>query len=199
MEAMAVRKTEGLPPDMPPASSDLVPFNIRLPRGLIAALDARVREINQQRKWTKINRSDLIRELLMRGIDEQSGGVPNNLAMSAGARMTLAPLQQQHAPGSHLVGEVLAGNLQAGQFIEIAVQLQPGKGYTGIGQGAQPVTVELVAQMGNMKMAASTAGLISLLGSGKDCYKNPTPIPVSVLFRVVAHGSGPVSAALYER
>lgn len=72
MMAMAARKLEGLPPDAPPAESDLVPFNIRLPRGLIAALDARVAKINGQRKWTKINRSDLIRDLLARGIDQPS-------------------------------------------------------------------------------------------------------------------------------
>lgn len=136
------------------------------------------------------------------GGGQTAGGqeVANNPSMGAMATPILTPLQQQHAgQGSRQNGETLAGNLQAGQFIKTAVQLQPGKCYTGIGQGAQPVTVELVAQMGNMVMATSQSALISVLGSGKDCYKNPTPIPVPAFFRVVAQGSGPVSAALYEK
>jgi hypothetical protein len=133
----------------------------------------------------------------------QGGGqeVANNPSMGAMATPVLTPLQQQHAgQNSRQVGETLAGNLQAGQFIKTQVQLQPGKCYTGVGQGSGgPVVVEIVAQMGNMAMATSQPAIISVLGSGKDCYKNPTPIPVPVNFRVVAQGSGPVSAALYEK
>jgi hypothetical protein len=131
----------------------------------------------------------------------QAGGqeVANNPSMGAMATPVLTPLQQQHAPNGRQTGETLAGNLQAGQFIKTQVQLQPGKCYTGIGQGGQPVTVELMAQMGNMVLAQSQPALISVLGSGKDCYKNPTPLPMPVFFRVVAQGQGPVSAALYER
>jgi hypothetical protein len=139
------------------------------------------------------------------GGGQQGGGgqeVANNPSMGAMATPVLTPLQQQHAgQNSRQVGETLAGNLQAGQFIKTQVQLQPGKCYTGIGQGGQPVTVELVAQVGNAALAQSQPALISVLGSGKDCFKHPglPPMPIPAFFRVVAQGQGPVSAALYER
>jgi hypothetical protein len=146
----------------------------------------------------------------MGGTPQQGGGqaggggqeVANQPSMGALATPVLTPLQQQHAgQNSRQVGETLAGNLNGGQFIKTAVQLQPGKCYTGIGQGGQPVTVELVAQMGNMALATSQPGVIAVLGSGKDCYKHPgiPPMPIPAFFRVVAQGQGPVSAALYEK
>lgn len=132
-----------------------------------------------------------------------SGGgqeVGNNPTMGMAAAPILTPLQQQHAGmNSRQVGETLAGNLSAGQYIKAPVQLQPGKCYTGIGQGAQPVKVELVAQVGDAPMATSQPDLISVLGSGQNCFKNPFPIAAPAYFRVVAQGSGPVSAALYEK
>ena len=106
------------------------------------------------------------------------------------------------APGSHQVGETLAGNLSQGQFIKTAVQLQPGKCYTGIGQGSGgPVVVDIVAQVGNMAMATSQPGLISVLGAGTSCFKHPglPPLPIPVFFRVTAQGTGPVTAAIYEK
>jgi hypothetical protein len=137
------------------------------------------------------------------GGGQQGGGgqeVANNPSMGALATPVLTPLQQQHAgQNSRQVGETLTGNLQAGQFIKTQVQLQPSKCYTGIGQGGQPVTVELVVQVGMPPMAQSQPALISVFGSGKDCFKNATLLPIPAFFRVVAQGQGPVSAALYER
>lgn len=55
---MASRKTTAVDP------SELIPFTFRMPRGLIAALDARLVELNQASPFTPITRSDLIRDLL---------------------------------------------------------------------------------------------------------------------------------------
>ena len=128
--------------------------------------------------------------------------VANNGAMAAAGGQVLVPLQQQNAPGSRQVGEALAGNLQQGQFIKTAVQLQPGKCYTGIGQGSGgPVQVEIVAQVGNLAMAQSRPAILSILGDRPNCFKHPglPPVPLPVFFRVVAQGTGPVTAALYEK
>ena len=136
------------------------------------------------------------------GTTTSGGGqeVANNTSMGAAGAAFLTPLQQQNAPGSHQVGETLAGNLSQGQLIKTSVQLQPGKCYTGIGQGSGgPVVVELVAQVGGMVLAAGQPALISVLGAGANCYKNPLPIAAPVFFRVTAQGTGPVTAALYEK
>ncbi len=128
--------------------------------------------------------------------------VANNPQMGAAGSAVLVPLQQQNAPGSRQTGETLAGNLQAGQIIKTQVQLQPGKCYTGIGQGSGgPVVVDIVAQVGNMAMATSQPGVISVLGAGANCFEHPglPPLPIAAYFRITAQGTGPVTAALYEK
>lgn len=49
-------------------SFELIPFNFRMPRALLDALDERVEELNRSDPYQRMNRSDLIRELLARGL-----------------------------------------------------------------------------------------------------------------------------------
>jgi hypothetical protein len=55
---MATRKTKAAGP------LELVPFNFRMPRGLIVALDERVDELNRASPYSPTTRSTLIRDLL---------------------------------------------------------------------------------------------------------------------------------------
>jgi hypothetical protein len=57
----------------PASSSDpneLVPFNFRMPRGILDGLDAWVHELNSGRAIGKVTRSDLIRILLSKALEE---------------------------------------------------------------------------------------------------------------------------------
>ncbi|MCC6494967.1 MAG: hypothetical protein IT193_01775 [Propionibacteriaceae bacterium] len=61
-----------LPP--PPAGAEedrLVPFNMRMPESILAALDAWVDDLNRGRTLGKVTRSDVIRALLIRGARER--------------------------------------------------------------------------------------------------------------------------------
>lgn len=54
-----------------PDPSELVPFNFRMPRGILDGLDAWVDELNEGRALGKVTRSDLIRLILSRAIEER--------------------------------------------------------------------------------------------------------------------------------
>ncbi len=60
-----------------PDPSELVPFNFRMPRGLIDALDERVDALNKGNPWQKINRSDLIRDILTKAMQEPIPAPPS--------------------------------------------------------------------------------------------------------------------------
>lgn len=55
----------------PADPSELVPFNFRMPRGILDGLDAWVDELNAGRALGKVTRSDLIRLILSRALDER--------------------------------------------------------------------------------------------------------------------------------
>ena len=49
--------------DVPPAE-ELIPFTLRMPRGLISSLDAWVEKLNKGKKYGLVTRSDVIRYAL---------------------------------------------------------------------------------------------------------------------------------------
>lgn len=63
--SMAARKTPPAPQDG--AEDELVPFNMRMSKRVLRALDLWLDDLNRDRRLGKVNRSDLIRMLLERG------------------------------------------------------------------------------------------------------------------------------------
>lgn len=64
MNAMAVRRQE-------PTKHNLVPFTMRMPEEILAGLDKWIDELNEGRALGKVTRSDLIRLILSRAIEER--------------------------------------------------------------------------------------------------------------------------------
>lgn len=121
----------------------------------------------------------------------------------------LTPLQQQQAPGAKAVASI-CGMTQTGQVLEVAVTLQPGKCYTGIGGGLPPLTqldLELQAAAPipgapplTLAVSAAGGGIQPVLGGKPNCFKNPFPIPGPAKFRLkITGGSGPAIATIYEK
>lgn len=122
----------------------------------------------------------------------------------------LMPLQQTQAPGSKAIASVCAPMAQTGQVLEVAVTLQPGKCYTGIGGGLPPLTqLDLVLEaaapipgMPPMVMAQSAAGggVQPVLGGKPNCFKNPLPVAGPAKFKLkISGGQGPAIATIYEK
>lgn len=61
---MAARRQE-------PTKSNLTPFTMRMPDEILQGLDAWVEELNEGRVLGKVTRSDLIRLILSRAIEER--------------------------------------------------------------------------------------------------------------------------------
>jgi len=59
----------------------------------------------------------------------------------------------------------------------------------------------LLAAFANMVLAQdSETGPVASIGSGKNCYKNPFPIPGATVVEVTARtGSGPVAVQVYSK
>lgn len=54
-----------------PPSDGVTQLNMRLPVELLEAMDSMVEEINQRRPWPKMTRSDLIRLVVGRALEER--------------------------------------------------------------------------------------------------------------------------------
>lgn len=55
----------------PPSPAEPTQINLKLSAELLGAVDALVEEANQRRPWPKMTRSDLIRELLSKAVEER--------------------------------------------------------------------------------------------------------------------------------
>lgn len=92
-----------LPP--PDAGEDLIPFNMRMPRRIVEALDEWVEDLNRGRRVGKVTRSDVVRVLLERGavlrpsLDEQGApGAPLAILHDEeGREVAVSPLEQSLA------------------------------------------------------------------------------------------------------
>lgn len=102
-----------------------------------------------------------------------------------------------------------------GTAATVAVTLQPGKCYTALA-GSFPNVTEvdvflkpnfgepppaLLAPFANMVLSQDTeTGPTASIGQGKNCYKNPLPVPGAAMVEVKARtGSGPVAVQVYSK
>ena len=133
-----------------------------------------------------------------------------NLAGAAGAG--LAALAATNAPGAAAEGGVIAGNFQAGQTIEQAFTIQPGKCYTVIGSsvGIQQLDAAIIGvtpipgmspNFGSATGKPGVGGSQVVLGPKTNCVKLAlSPIPVQAKFVVTAtKGAGMAAAQLYVK
>lgn len=112
----------------------------------------------------------------------------------------------QQAPGAQAVGgSALAGNFQAGQCLEVQVQLDPSKCYTAVGQGApSELDVQLVAPLPGPFAQAfaqdNMQGSTAVLGGGGNCFRPVgfMAIPAKLVIKATA-GSGPAAVQLYAK
>ncbi len=152
---------------------------------------------------------------LQNGQCVQGGGIPNPFGGSsctpaqqvdptfAAAGLNVLALQQ--APGAQAVGgAALAGNFQAGQCLEVQVQLDPSKCYTAIGQGApSELDVQLAAPIpGPLPPFAqdNMQGSTAILGGGGNCFRpiGLFAIPAKLVIKANA-GAGPAAVQLYAK
>ncbi len=121
------------------------------------------------------------------------------------AAQGLNMLALQQAPGAQPVGgTALAGNFQAGQCLEVQVQLDPAKCYTAVGQGAPTeLDVQLAAPIpGPLPPFAqdNMQGSTAVLGGGGNCFRpiGLFAIPAKLVIKANA-GSGPAAVQLYAK
>ena len=136
-----------------------------------------------------------------------AGTDPNVAALVRGA---LYPRAATEAKGMKEDGEAVGGILQEGGVLTQEFTLQPGRCYTVLGQGLPPIT-ELDLQVAPKPLIAGapvlippvtdqTTGAAASISPGKNCYVNPTFLPVAVILTVKAtKGSGPAGAQVYSR
>ena len=102
-----------------------------------------------------------------------------------------------------------------GGMMTVAVSLQPGRCYTALANSFPnvsevdlflkpnlgPSPPPLLASFAGMVMAQdSETGPIASIGAGKNCYKNPFPVPGAAVLEVKARtGSGPVAVQVYSK
>ena len=122
----------------------------------------------------------------------------------AAAGLNVIALQQ--APGAQAVsGAALAGNFQAGQCLEVQVQLDPAKCYTAIGQGApSELDVQLVAPLPGPFAQAfaqdNMQGSTAILGGSGNCFRpvGLFALPAKLVIKANA-GAGPAAVQLYAK
>jgi hypothetical protein len=136
-----------------------------------------------------------------------AGTDPNTAAL---VRMALSPRASTEAKGMKEDGDAVGGMLQEGGVLTQEFTLQPGRCYTVLGQGLPPIT-ELDLQVAPKPLIAGapvlippvtdqTTGAAASISPGKNCYVNPTFLPVAVILTVKAtKGSGPAGAQVYSR
>ncbi len=127
---------------------------------------------------------------------------------AAAATELLAPLGAAHAPaGAKPLGDLMAGQFQAGQVLERTVQLQPGRCYTVVGVGLPPVQdldLQIVTGVNGVVNPVvaedKTDAPNAVLGGKPNCFKWAFPVaaPVKVVVKVEA-GQGVAAAQIYEQ
>ena len=71
VEVAAKKRAPPKPEPETPNPAELRPFNVRLPIGLVADVDAWLEDDNKKRRLTQRTRSDLIRDLLMWAVENK--------------------------------------------------------------------------------------------------------------------------------
>jgi hypothetical protein len=123
--------------------------------------------------------------------------------------------KKEVSPGMKAEGAFTCERLAEGTVATVAVTLQPGKCYTLLAASFPNVTEvdlflkpnfgnpapPLLVPFANMVLAQdSETGPTASVGQGKNCYKNPLPIPGAGMVEVKARtGGGPVAVQVYSR
>jgi hypothetical protein len=141
---------------------------------------------------------------------QSSPATPIAPVMAAVATLPLQAMAQSDAPGMQADGGAFAGNFQEGQTLEQVINLQAGKCYTVVAQGAgavQEVHVQIaVTPMQGMSQVMAqdggTPGPIAVLGSKKNggcwTFMSPVGLPGKVLLKVTK-GSGLAAAQVFVK
>lgn len=139
----------------------------------------------------------------------QSGPVVSDPGVGQLITAQLVPLVSKDARGMKPSGDMIAGMLQEGQYLEQNATLQPGKCYTIVGLGL-PGIQELDIVM-SPAIPLQNAPLLPLAQDNQtgsqatvapqpDCYKYVMGLPLQVKITVIAKsGSGPAGAQLYVK
>ena len=142
----------------------------------------------------------------------QGGPIAQRLDATAAAAVApiLAGLVKDNVQsGAKPVGDVLVGNFQAGQTLDVPIQLQPNKCYTVIATGLPPVTevnvqlqlTTVIPGMAPVLAVDQDQGATAVLGKKTACYKwmfGVIPAPGKVIVQVTG-GNGLVAAQAYEK
>ena len=72
-----------LPADAVPVPGGLVQSNVRMPQPALDYLDEWANDVNREAGWTKVTRSDLIRDIVLAAIEDRKGA--RDRAASEGA------------------------------------------------------------------------------------------------------------------
>jgi hypothetical protein len=120
----------------------------------------------------------------------------------------LAEAAAREAPDMQLAGDLIAGKLAPGVFVEQEIRLEPGRCYALIAVGGDGIT-ELDAEITRMNpvrgkgdsLAADAAtGTTAVIGGGGNCYQFDGKAPTAARFTLRARaGQGVAVGQLYAR
>jgi hypothetical protein len=114
----------------------------------------------------------------------------------------------EEVKGMQPEGGAFAGQFQEGQTLEQPINLAPGKCYSVVGvslPGIQELDVQIAAQplpqVPPVVLAQDNAtGAVAVVGGRGNCFKNPSPIPVTGKVIVKAtKGAGIAGAQIYVK
>lgn len=121
----------------------------------------------------------------------------------------LVPIVSRDAKGMQPSGEMLAGNLQQGQYLEQTVSFQPGKCYTVVGMGMPGIQELDITMSPSIPLPNAPTipfaqdnmtGAQATVAPQPNCHKYIGILPLQVKITVTAKaGSGPVGAQLYVK
>lgn len=131
---------------------------------------------------------------------------PSHLGMLSPVFSTVA---SSHTAGSTPDGQPLGGQFKAGDTLHLPITLQPGRCYTIVAVAvgiteldiALMISVSAAIPLPPTPLAVdNTSGPTAVIGSGANCFKNPTPIPLPAVAVVRATtGSGAAVAQAFSR
>jgi hypothetical protein len=132
--------------------------------------------------------------------------------IAAAATSLLGPIASQDVPGAAADGALISGNFQAGQTLEQAFTLQPGKCYSVVGASVGPgsqldAQIIITTVLPGFQLPANNAagqpaihGSKVVLGAKSGCVKTLSPMPLTAkVVLTMARGAGMAAAQLYSK
>ncbi len=124
------------------------------------------------------------------------------------ADQAIKAIASQHIPpGSSAVGAAVVGNFQAGQCMEVPLNVEAGRCYTVVGASVGTVSdldLELVPNIGipglpqQVVAQDQSDGPTAVIGAKPDCWTAFVPGPMKLIIRV-ANGQGMAGAQVYAK